>query len=543
MPQDLPPMLSEHFVASIGTLAKAPGTNVVKDAAIFVHEIQPTPAQRAIFKKGATPPNCLAVSSTHIFAAQIEKAAVHVYNREKGNQEATVPFTERITCLALACEDAVLVLGTKEGRLFLWEIATGRQISTAQAHLQAVSALSVDARSNFVVSASADSTCHVWSLPDLLSFANGGVQPLAPLHTFSSHRAPIEAMALGHSESIQNIAITAAQDRTCLVWDYHANAVLRTYLLPAIPTSMALDAADRAVYVGYQDGGIQRIDLIDAEGASLQDAKDALAPVQVKSPKWMSPNSATGSTLALTLSFDGTTLISSHQSGDVLSWDVVAATGHMKTLLPQGPLPGPVTNLALLPVTGFTNEDGKRLKLDAIVKPKFGAFQNTEAGEGAVPGSYAINAQLSGTLNDSQSGTRSTFAQALFAPSFPDQLLHAGLCELSSWGQGSSTAANGSSSEVAEDFMALDGSEPTDSQSHLQQENTELKAQLQALRRVQSASFEKLDKLQAERRALLQREQERLTRPRVNGTRHGTQSGSSDDDDEVMGAEDDDESD
>jgi pre-rRNA-processing protein IPI3 len=115
-------MLSEQFIASIGTPAKAPNTSVTKDAGIFVHELQPLAGQRSLFKKSATIEQCLAVSESHIFAAQQEKAVVNVYNREKGNQEATVPFNERIACVALVAADSVLVLGTENGRILLWEV-------------------------------------------------------------------------------------------------------------------------------------------------------------------------------------------------------------------------------------------------------------------------------------------------------------------------------------------------------------------------------------------------------------------------------------
>lgn len=59
-----------------------------------------------------------------MFAAQSEKAIVHVYSREKGNQEATVPFPERIRSLAVAGgkNGDILVLGTEGGRLILWEV-------------------------------------------------------------------------------------------------------------------------------------------------------------------------------------------------------------------------------------------------------------------------------------------------------------------------------------------------------------------------------------------------------------------------------------
>ncbi|KAI7097924.1 WD40 repeat-like protein, partial [Hortaea werneckii] len=265
-------MLAEHIIASIGVPEKVVPSNVAKDAAIFVHEAQPIQQPKAVFKKSATPPHCLAVSSTHIFAAQTGKAVVHVYSREKGNQEATIPFTERITCLTLACEETVLILGTAEGRCFLWETATGRLVTTAQSHLQAVTKVHVDLTNNFLLSASEDSTVHVWNLPGLLSFSNAGDEPPTPLRTFTAHRAGIVDLVLGHSGSFTNFVVTISKDKSCLVWDYFTNKLLRTYLLPAMPRCLALDAADRSIYVGYEDGSIHQLNLYaPSEAGKLQE--------------------------------------------------------------------------------------------------------------------------------------------------------------------------------------------------------------------------------------------------------------------------------
>jgi hypothetical protein len=114
-------MLTEQFVASIAAPTK-PNTGVTKDAGIFLHEFQPLAAQRHVFKKSASKACGLAVSSSHIFAAQEGKAVVHVYSREKGNQEAIVPFQERIHSVALACGDTVLLLGAESGRILVWEV-------------------------------------------------------------------------------------------------------------------------------------------------------------------------------------------------------------------------------------------------------------------------------------------------------------------------------------------------------------------------------------------------------------------------------------
>lgn len=115
-------MLSEAFVTAIRAQPKTANTTAQKDVGIYLHELHPTHSVKSSFKKSSAPVNALAVSSTHIFAAQADKAVVHVYSRERGNQEALISFPERIHTLNLI-GDGVLALGTAEGRLILWEVS------------------------------------------------------------------------------------------------------------------------------------------------------------------------------------------------------------------------------------------------------------------------------------------------------------------------------------------------------------------------------------------------------------------------------------
>ncbi|KAK0937942.1 Pre-rRNA-processing protein ipi3 [Friedmanniomyces endolithicus] len=524
-------MLTEQFIASIGVPEKPLATDVARDAAIFIRELQPISQQRALFKKSATAPNCLAFSDNHIFAAQLNKAVVHVYNREKGNQEATVPFTEQITCIALACDDTVLVLGTAEGRIFLWETCTGRQLTTSQAHLQAVTVVVVDSNSNFLLSASADSTVHVWSIPGLLSFANVGTQGLSPLRTFTSHHAEITALAIGHSASFINFAVSISKDQICTIWDFHKNAVLRTYLLPSVPTCVTLDAADRALYVGYEDGSVQQIDLYTVGTTTaapsginaLQNGEETAAPIQPSlASKWKSPDVSHGATLSISLSFDSCTLLSGHLSGAVLAWDV--ATGRVQANVLQNPLPGPVTNLSFLPVVGFARKTRRELNVASVIKPRFGAF---DSGDGNVPGSYTVNFELPSNLKSSENGEKSAFEESLVAPFFPQSLLDGGLEELMSWANGPSRQASEADNGELDDFMALDGQPDKHRELTLDEQNAALKAQLSSMRRLQNASFDRIEAINAERKALLKREQLRIKKR--GGTTNGTHGSDEDD--------------
>lgn len=118
-------MLTESFLVSTRTSGKPQKNALSKDVGIHLYNLQPITALKLSYKKSSTQPNCLATSTSHVFAAQAEKAVIHVYNRERGNQEAVVPFPEKIRSLVL-CGDpdggGVLALGTEGGGLILWEV-------------------------------------------------------------------------------------------------------------------------------------------------------------------------------------------------------------------------------------------------------------------------------------------------------------------------------------------------------------------------------------------------------------------------------------
>jgi pre-rRNA-processing protein IPI3 len=113
-------MLTERYFASISGPPISKNTAVAKDVGIYEHTLHPTHSTANTFKKSSVPRNCLAVSDTHVFSAQHEKSSIHVYSRTKGNQEATVTFQERIRSVILL--DDVLILGTEQGRIIIWEV-------------------------------------------------------------------------------------------------------------------------------------------------------------------------------------------------------------------------------------------------------------------------------------------------------------------------------------------------------------------------------------------------------------------------------------
>ncbi|KNG47380.1 wd repeat-containing protein [Stemphylium lycopersici] len=490
-------MLTEQFVAAISASTK-PNTGALRDAGIFVHEFQPLAAQRHVYKKSATAPNGIAMSASHIFAAQSEKAVVHVYSREKGNQEALVPFPERIHSIALAAQDSVLLLGTESGRVLAWEISSGRLVSTSTSHLQPVTSIVVDPSSNYFLSGSSDAMVHVWALPSILSFSPDASR--SPIHTLSTHRGPISSIACGHSSNSANIAVSISADKSAIVWDYQSGQALRTYLLQEAPTAVTLDPADRAFYVAYADGSLQTIDFYDEVQKStsvnvLRDSALSHRPIQ-PSPKtrFSAESQKLGGALSLSLGWDGTTLISGHASGKIAVWDVAKAN-YLST---SANLPGPVSNLQFLAPTGFPNAPEPTFKIHTIVKPKQDAGL-ASSGNGLVPPHYTLNMQLTGRLHSPHV--------------FPTNMLEESLAELDSWG----TQPKGGLAP-AEDFMALneDGVNADASSGNAQQaEVKELKKQLASLQRIQKVTFSQLSELQEEKDYFMDQEKKRADRAKL----------------------------
>ena len=277
----------------------------------------------------------------------------------------------------------------------------------------------------------------MWSIPGLLSFSSSSAKDysegpiLGPLRSLSSHRAAITAVVFGHSSSANNIAVSASKDNTCVVWDYHTGDALHTFLLSHSPLCLALDPADRAAYVGYENGTIQFLDFYDQGGLNqtLHDPVAQSAPTQPSaSTIWAAQDHPSTAILCLQVSYDGTSLLSGHRDGKVHPWDV--GTGRFEKHLVD--FSAPVTNLQMLKPTGFANVPEPALKIQNVIKPRYDSLSNGHSSSGTtIPPNYALTAQFTSNLPLPGSSGVPLFHEALSHPSFPTSLLEEALSEFS----------------------------------------------------------------------------------------------------------------
>lgn len=313
--------------------------------------------------------------------------------------------------------------------------------------------------------------------------------------------------------------MSVSGDKSAIVWDYHSGQALRTYLLPETPTAVSLDPADRACFVAYADGSLQTIDFYDDMQKTtatdvLRDTSSSHRPMQPPTKtRFGADSQKLGSTLSLSLSWDGTTLLSGHTSGKVAVWDI-AKSNYLSTL---ANLPGPVTTLQFLRPTGFSYTTEPTFKVQTIVKPKQDAGL-TGSSSGLVPSNYNLTMQFTGRVDTlavsataRQASERSSFAEALTHPTFPTSMLEDSLAELESWVAPSKAS---SAPIVATPILSQDAAveQPDTVGDASPDEVKELKKQIASLQRIQKVTFAQLSELREEKEYLVKKEKERSGR-------------------------------
>jgi pre-rRNA-processing protein IPI3 len=363
--------------------------------------------------------------------------------------------------------------------------------------------LAVDRSSKFFLTGSADSTVLVWSLVSLLSFSSNesssGEPNRSPIHTLSDHTAAITAISLGHSSPNSNYAVSIAEDKSAIVWHYTNGSLLRVYLLEDIPRSVAIDSADRAIYVGYDDGSVQILDIYQQTSnfkSILSSPKfGQVAPIQpTKSSRRYPPintnnSNETDPILCLSVSYDSTRLISGHRSGKICLWDV----GRRQFLDELCVLPGSVTNLVTLPIDGILRSGNESVRIRTITKPKF---------EPEKLDNFTLTVEFPNELGQSSHWLPTTLEKCISSPCFSANLAQSAIHALHQSRHGASKSPNDAIA-LEEDFVSFDGSGGELRLLTKDEQLSALQQQLDSLKRTQRESSKIISELRRERTILL----------------------------------------
>ncbi|KAF3917242.1 hypothetical protein AA313_de0200494 [Arthrobotrys entomopaga] len=435
-----------ELVAVASNPAVAAGASSSPEAYISFHDVHSFSQSGGVLKKSSCPPHCLAISPSHVFAAQSDKSTLNVYNRSKGSLETTIPLPEQLTAVACSHNGGVVAMGTSSGRVNIWETSSGRYTSPPLSHLQKITTITFDPTSTFLLTGSDDTNIQVWSVPHITSSLT---LQKKPVRTLEYHQQPIISILCGHGAGPAAIAISASKDNSCIVWNYQDGTLLRTFSLSSTPTSLALDPADRGFYIGFGDGTIQQVEFarvgnrtVDLNVTNRSDTtsppRDATAtaktttaaatttvgavptngsdmdrsydsplyrsdekhiPIAASSSggRWTSEGNESAVT-AMDVVFEGNYLIAGTETGAVNVWDV--ATGHLFRILAS--YKAPISAVKVLPPAGFSEDTVSTIQ-QTVISPRYhdvvkASSQNSVDVDTSLP---PLTLQFNGTLPNS----------------------------------------------------------------------------------------------------------------------------------------------
>lgn len=281
---------------------------------------------------GCTTSDRLLTPKNMFASLQADRPLMNIYGWGKEFPRLRFSLPEAMSSVGLAPSrfgTGLCVTGSCTGRLYFWELPSGRLARVVDAHYKAIRSLVFNLEGNVLVTASDDASVHVWHLAEIY---HPKLPPVPkPLHAWSDHSLPVTDILISQGQGSLRV-FTASLDATCKVWDLTTGLLLATYLLPSPVTAIALNSREASLVAGCENGLIYLIPLYEnASCSSFQPLQSKLGNGTVISIEESSSfeNQArtcfTGHKSSVTsIKFDltGTLLVSGDKDGQTFVWDV-----------------------------------------------------------------------------------------------------------------------------------------------------------------------------------------------------------------------------
>lgn len=203
---------------------------------------------------GAATHTLALLRSEYVLAANITKPLLHVWPINAQEQMTAIRFVVpgAVTALALSPDSLYVVAGIQE-TIYVWQLSTGRMMSTLSKHYQTVTCLKfVDDGSHFI-SAGKDGAVLVWNLTQVLSRNDDANNE--PVYTFNDHGLPVTDVHVG-AGAMRSYMFTVSLDRSCKIYDLNSGSLLLSVVFGEGLQSVIANAMETKVYVGTNAGNI-----------------------------------------------------------------------------------------------------------------------------------------------------------------------------------------------------------------------------------------------------------------------------------------------
>lgn len=151
--------------------------------------------------------------------------------------------------------------GSENGRVFIWNVHSGQLIKMFDAHLNGVAAICCVSEGSecFLITGGKDTVIHVWNLATLLDVKTLTNRKMDPMFTFSSHSLAITSLHC--TRGSQPKLISTSMDRTCKVWDLFSGSELCSVVVPCSILSASMDPSEHFLYMGGSNGRVYQVNI------------------------------------------------------------------------------------------------------------------------------------------------------------------------------------------------------------------------------------------------------------------------------------------
>ncbi|OWF56347.1 WD repeat-containing protein 18 [Mizuhopecten yessoensis] len=291
------------------------------------------------YKGGTTAPHGLAVlNNDFIISALTTKPVLNIWSLHKrDNQQMKMVCPGRVTALDVTPNGEYCIAAVSE-KIHIWQVCTGHLMTVLGRHYQNVTCLRCCDDGSYFVSGGDDNMVIAWSLGRVLSETGEYSNRRAPVHVWSQHSLPITDIHIGYGGSRARV-VSSSLDQSCRMWDLASGEMICCIVFDVSITSTAMNLTESLLFAGGSNGNIYCYNLYDrpirTERHIQSDTDDPSTTIYSGHSKQVT---------CLSISLDGSQLVSGSHDCDVRVWDVYSGQC-IKTV----PHKGVVTNARLIP--------------------------------------------------------------------------------------------------------------------------------------------------------------------------------------------------
>ena len=203
-----------------------------------------------------------------------------------GANIATLPHTASVNSVSFSSDGTTLASGSGDGTVKLWDVATGRNITTLDGHTDRVSSVSFSPDGTTLASGSWDKTVKLWDVATLQNIATlphtGGVHSVSfsPDGMTLASGADLGEVKLWDVTTGANIATLAsgAWGGTVKLWDVATGAKITTLSHTASVNSVSFSPDGGGLASGLEDGTVELWDTSEWTQLRLEAVEEVNIP-------------------------------------------------------------------------------------------------------------------------------------------------------------------------------------------------------------------------------------------------------------------------